>query len=365
MNFVLQPWHLLVVILAGLVNRRQQEVIDYLRAENKILKEACGKKRIRLTDGQRRLLAIKGKLLGRKLLGDVATIVTPDTILRWHRHLVSMKWDYSRLRKNVGRPPVPREIVELVLRIARENRGWGYDRIQGALANLGHEISDTTVGNILEEHGLEPAPARKRRTSWKEFVKAHWEVLGAVDFTTVEVWTKGGLVTLYLLFVMELRTRRVYFAGCTTNPDTAWMKQVARNLTDCNDGFLLGSRYVLMDRDAKFCDAFRRILEQAGVETVRLPTRSPNLNAFIERFMRTLKSECLDRMIVRRTIAPRGCSSVPGPLPFREESSGLGEPPDRPRGQCRWTGRRHPVPRADRWPSEVLLPRSSVSPTRL
>ena len=173
MNSVLQPWHLLVVILAGWVNRRQQEIIDYLRTENQILKETYGKKRIQLTDGQRRRLAIKGKILGRKLLGDIATLVTPDTILRWHHRLVARKWDYSHLRTKAGRPPVPRDIVELVLRIARENRGWGYDRIQGALANLGHDISDTTVGNILADHGIEPAPERKRRTSWNEFIKAH------------------------------------------------------------------------------------------------------------------------------------------------------------------------------------------------
>jgi hypothetical protein len=155
MNVVLQPWHLLVVILAGWVNRRQQEVIDYLRTENQILKEVQGKKRIRLTDGQRRRLAIKGKLLGRKLLGDFATIVTPDTILRWHHWLVAMKWDYSHRRRETGRPPVSREVVELVLHIAGENRGWGYDRIQGALANLGINISDTAVGSILVEHGIE------------------------------------------------------------------------------------------------------------------------------------------------------------------------------------------------------------------
>ncbi len=297
MNVVMQPWHLIVVILAGWINRRQQAAIDYLRTENQILREACGKKRIPLTDSQRRRLAIKGKLLGRKLLGDIATIVTPDTILRWHHRLVAMKWDYSHRRKLAGRPPVSREIIDLVLRLAAENRGWGFDRIQGALANLGHDISDTTVGNILRENGIEPAPERKRKTSWNEFIKAHWDVLAAIDFTAVEVWTKGGLVTMYLLFVIEIRTRRVHFAGCTANPTAPWMKQIARNLTDCSDGFLLGSRFVLMDRDGKFCDGFRSLLQDAGTRPVRLPARSPNLNAFVERFMRSLKSECLSRMI--------------------------------------------------------------------
>jgi putative transposase len=181
--------------------------------------------------------------------------------------------------------------------MARKNPTWGYDRIQGALANLGHKISDTTVGNILREHGIEPVPQRKQQSTWKEFLEAHWDVLGAIDFTTIEVWTRSGLVTFYLLFVMEVSTRRVHLAGCTTNPDGAWMKQIARNLTASGDGFLKGKRYVLMDRDSKFCGEFRAILQGAGVMPVRLPPRSPNLNAHLERFLRSLKSECLDRMI--------------------------------------------------------------------
>jgi putative transposase len=297
MTFVLQPWHLLLTILAGLINRQQQEVIEYLRTENQVLKEAHGKRRIWLNDDQRRRLAVKGKALGRKVLGEIGAVFSPDTILRWHRQLVAEKWDYSDRRTLVGRPRVRPEIVELVLRIARENSSWGYDRIQGALANLGHKISDTTVGNILREHGIEPVPDRKRQSTWREFIEAHWDVLDAIDFTTIEVWTKGGLVTFYLLFVMELSTRRVHLAGCTTSPDEKWMKQVARNLTGSGDGFLSTTRYVLMDRDAKFCAAFRAILNSAGVKAVRLPPRSPNLNAHLERFLLSLKAECLERMI--------------------------------------------------------------------
>ena len=135
-----------------------------------------------------------------------------------------------------------------------------YDRIQGALANVGYHISDTTVGNTLKAHGIEPAPDRQRQTTWATFLKAHWNVLAAIDFTTVEVWTKGGLVTFYLLFAMELKSRRVHFAGCTTSPNEAWMKQAARELTNFEDGFLTGKRYLLMDRDAKFCESFRDIL---------------------------------------------------------------------------------------------------------
>jgi putative transposase len=298
MNFILEPWQLLFVILAGWVNRQQQEVIEYLRTENQILKEKIGKRRILLDDDQRRRLAVKGQVLGRKLLGQIGTLVTPDTILRWHRQFVAKKWDYSdRRKKSPGRPALPQEIQELVVRLARENPRWGYDRIQGALANLGHEISDATVGNILKAHGIEPAPDRQRQTTWKVFLQAHWEVLAAVDFTTVEVWTKNGLVTFYLLFVMELATRRVYFAGVTASPDDRWMKQIARNLTAADEGFLLGKRYLLMDRDTKFSEAFRGILSGAGVKSVRLPPQSPNLNAHLERFWKSLREECLDRMI--------------------------------------------------------------------
>jgi len=298
MSFLFGPWQLLLVILAGWINRQQQQVIEYLHTENQVLKEKLGRKRILLNDDQRRRLAVKGKILGRKALSEIATIVTPDTILRWHRTLVAKKWDYSnRRQKRPGRPRVRQEIVEVTLRIARENTTWGYDRIQGALANVGYRISDTTVGNLLKAHGIEPAPQRKRQTTWKTFLKAHWDSLGAIDFTTIEVWTRSGLVTFYLLFALELRTRRVHFAGCTTNPGEAWMKQIARNLTDVEEGFLLDKRFVLMDRDGKFCEVFRGILRQADIRPVRLPPRSPNLNAHLERFHRSLKEECLDRMV--------------------------------------------------------------------
>jgi putative transposase len=298
MNFVFQPWQLLVLILAGWINREQQQVIEYLRSENQILRDKLGKRRILLTDDQRRRLAVKGKVLGRKLLAQFGTLVTPDTILRWHHLLVAKKWDYSdRRKKKPGRPPFSQEIQNLVVRLAKENPRWGYDRIQGALANLGHKISDATVGNILKGHGIEPAPDRKRQTTWKTFLKAHWQVLAAIDFTTVEIWTRHGLITFYILFVMELATRRVHFAGVSPSPDDRWMKQMARNLTAAEEGFLAGKRYVLMDRDSKFSEAFRTTLFNAGVKSVRLPPRSPNLNAYLERFWRSLREECLDRMI--------------------------------------------------------------------
>jgi hypothetical protein len=273
MNPIFQPWHLMVRFLASWINRQQQEVIEYLRTENKVLKEKLGKKRILLNDDQRRRLAVKGKIRGRKLLDQIGTLFTPDTILRWHRQLVARKWDYSgRKKKSQGRPRIRQVIVDLTLKFAKENATWGFDRIQGELAKIGYLICDTTVSNILKAHGIEPAPPRKRTRSWATFLKSHWDVLAAIDFTAVEVWTKSGLVTFYLLFVMELKTRRVHFAGCTTSPDEAWVKQSARELTNYEDGFLNGKRYLIMDRDTKFCESFRsllRILTDSGESQYR------------------------------------------------------------------------------------------------
>jgi len=271
-------------------------------------------------------LGLKGKVLGRKLLGEIGSFFTPDTILRWHRQLVAAKWDHSNKRKPVGRPATSLEIIDLILQFARDNPTWGYDRIADALANLGHEISDQTVGNVLKEHGIEPAPDRKRTTSWATFLKTHWDQLAAIDFTTVEVWTTSGLVTYHLLFAMHLATRRVQLVGCTTNPGGLWMLQMARNLTDAVDGFLRQPiRYLLLDRDTKFTAAFQALLQVAGVEPVLLPPRSPNCNAFLERFFRSLKDEALDRMIFfsEEALRPRttaSCMFVPcdaSSLPLR------------------------------------------------
>jgi len=158
------------------------------------------------------------------------------------------------------------------------------------------KLSDTTIGEILREHGIEPDPDRQRKTTWETFLKAYWEVLAAVDFTTVEVWTRGGMVTFYILAAMRLSTRRIHIAGVTPNPNAAWVQQVARNLIDCYDGFLRDSRYVLVDRDTNFL-AFRGVLEGSDTKPVLLPPHSPNLNANLERYMRSMKSECLSRII--------------------------------------------------------------------
>lgn len=188
-------------------------------------------------------------------------------------------------------------IVDLIVRMALENRAWGYTRIQGALANLGHEVGRGTIANTLREQGIDPAPERGKHTSWSTFLKAHWECVAATDFFTVEVCTARGLVTFYVLFFLDLASRTVKIAGVTTNPGDAWMTQIARNLTDLEEGFLRRTRYLIMDRDTKYSNGFRIFLAREGIQVIRLPPRSPNLNAFAERFVRSIKEECLNRMI--------------------------------------------------------------------
>ncbi len=296
MSNAISPLNFVILAVSGWLNRHQQRILDYLKEENRILKEQLGRRRPRLTDDQRRRLAVKGKALGRKILSEYASLVTPDTILRWYRKLIARKWDYSQKRRGPGRPRVIDEIRTLALRMAFETR-WGYTRIQGALKNLGHGVGRTTVANILKEHGLDGADRRQEKSTWRTFLKSHWDCLAALDFFTVEVLTLRGLVTYYVLLAMELSTRRVEVAGITPYPDDAIMAQVARNLTDEFDGFFRDKRYTIMDRDDKFTPKFRRILRDSGVRPVRLPAQSPELNSQLERFVRSIKEECLHRMI--------------------------------------------------------------------
>jgi putative transposase len=228
---------------------------------------------------------------------EIRSIVSPDTLLAWHRALIARKYD-GHLRRGPGRPPATAEIRNWVVRMATENRSWGYTRIQGALANLDHHVSRGTIANILRQHGIEPAPERQKRTTWQEFLSTHRGVLAAADFFTVELWTPGGLTRFAVLFVIDLATRRVEIAGILPEPDSAWVVQCGRQLTDPVDGCLRGKRFLLHDRDPRFSDAFGNTLAAAGVETVRLPPRSPNLNAYAERFVRTIKESCLDRLIL-------------------------------------------------------------------
>jgi hypothetical protein len=251
-----------------------------------------------LSNPERVTLAAIGKRLGRKALREVACVAKPDTILAWYRRLVAQKFDGSKHRQYPGRPTVEPEVEALVVRMARENSGWGYDRIVGALANLGHHVSDQTVGNILRRHGIAPAPKRSQITTWRDFLSAHMNVLAGCDFFTAEVLTWRGLVTYYVLFFLHLESRRVSVAGITRHPDQEWMEQIGRSATQDTWGYLHPCRYVLHDRDTKFCASFRSALASGGVKTIPLPAKSPNLNAFAERWVRSVKQECLSKVIL-------------------------------------------------------------------
>ena len=290
-------WARILAYITGTVDQELLLRNEYLAAENRILKAQL-KTPLRLTDAERMTLAEIAHRLGRKALGDVANTAKPDTIMGWYRRLIARKFDGSKSRRYPGRPRMDDEIEQWVVRMAKENSDWGYDRIVGAMANLGYRLSDQTVGNILQRHGIPPAPDRKRTTTWSDFIRAHMSVLAGTDFFSVEVLTLRGLVTYYVLFFIRLESRHVEVAGITQHPNEAWMKQIARNVTMDEWGFLDNCRYLIHDRDTKYCQSFRDIIESSEVKTLPLPARSPNLNAFAERWVKSVKDECLSKLIL-------------------------------------------------------------------
>ena len=286
-------WPRLLAYITGTVD---QELIlrnEYLAAENRILKGQI-KTRLQLSDGERTTLAE----IAHRSLEEVAVSAKPDTILGWYRKLIAHKFDGSKARRTHGRPRIDEEMESLVVQMAKENPSWGYDRMVGAMANLGYQLSDQTVGNILGRHDVAPAPKRKHTTSWKDFIRTHLDVLAGTDFFTVEVFTLKGLVTYYVLFFIHLESRKVCLAGMTPHPDEEWMKQIGRNVTMEQWGFLTNCRYLLHDRDGKFCPSFDEIIELGNVKPIPLPARSPNLNAFSGRWVKSVKEECLSRLIL-------------------------------------------------------------------
>ena len=290
-------WKTVLAYITGTVDQELLLRNEYLVAENRILRNQITG-RVRLTDGERTTLAALGKRLGKKALAEVMSVVKPETLLAWHRKLIARKFDGSTYRRYPGRPRIDPAIEKLIIQFAQENRAWGYDRIVGALKNVGYTVSDQTVGNILQRHGLPPAPERKKTTTWREFIRSHWDILVATDFFTTEVWTRSGLVTYYILFFIQVGSRKVHIAGLTPNPNGAWMTQIARNSTMTEWGFLTPGQHVIHDRDTKFCSTFQETIKAAGVKLVKLPPRSPNLNAHAERWVRSVKEEVLSRLIL-------------------------------------------------------------------
>ena len=293
----LDPFRFVLIARSGWMNQQQLELINYLREENRVLREQLGGKRLQFNDDQRRRLAARAQGVGRKLLREVATLVTPATLLAWHRGRIAQKYDGSK-KRGPGRPRTAEEVEALIEPIANENRTWGYRRIQGALANLGYDLGRGTIADILARHGIEPAPVRERKITWKEFLEPHWDLMVAADLFTIEAWTRRGRQRFIGLFLLELSTRKVEIAGIASIANGLWRSQIGRNLTDAVEGILQGKRYLIHDRDPVFTSEFVKVLGATGVASVKLAPRSPNLNAHAERFVRTLKESCLERVIL-------------------------------------------------------------------
>ena len=269
----------------------------------------------RLTRGEKLTLAVLAAALARLTTGprhqldQSLLLFKPDTILKWHRELARRKWTYRRTHPG-GRPAVPAEVEALILRLARENPRWGHRRIQGELRKLGHMVSASAVRAALRRHHIPPAPQRRRATTWRDFIKRHKDQLLACDFCTVETLF---LKTIYVLFFLEVSTRRVHLAGCTAHPTAAWVTQQARQLAWTLQEADAPPRFLIHDRDAKFPAAFDTVFADEGIKVVRTPYCAPTANAFAER--------------LRRALGPLGARGVPRPPAHRQR----GAPAPRPR----------------------------------
>lgn len=277
-----------------LIRRRTDEQKDLeilvLRHQLKVLRRHVRQPQLRRTD--RLFLAAASRMMPRVAWSSF--LVTPQTLLRWHRELVRRKWTYQH-RHPAGRPPLAEEVRQLIVHMARENPRWGYLRIKGELQKLGIRASATVVRNLLRREGLDPAPRRDGLT-WREFLRQQAAGILACDFFTVEtVWLK----TIYVLFFIELETRRVPVASVTTSPNGAWVTQQARNLTADLAEANRQIRFLIRDRDAKFTGSFDDAFRSDGAEVILTPVRAPRANAFAERFVRTVRTECLDWMLIQ------------------------------------------------------------------
>jgi transposase InsO family protein len=281
--------HLLGLIVLRCRSDAANEVeILVLRHELAVLRRQVARPSCRPAD--RMFLAALARMLPRDRRGSV--FVRPETIRRWHRSLVARRWTYSHRRP--GRPATSADLRALIVRLARENPGWGYRRIQGELTRLGVRIAASTVWSILQQAGIDPAPRRSSET-WREFLQAQANGIVACDFFTVDTVL---FRRLYVLVFIELATRQVYLAGITANPTGAWATQQARNIIETFVERTKPVRFLIHDRDSKFTAAFDEVFRSDGIRTIRTPVRAPRANAFIERWIGTVRRECLDRLLV-------------------------------------------------------------------
>jgi len=240
---------------------------------------------------EKRALLPAALSLAKQRLASTLLIVQPDTLLRWHRDLVRRPWTFRRKRR-AGRPPLTADIQDVVIRLARGNPHWGGRKTQGEMLKLGLKVGRNTIVRLLRRHGLLPPPDHRRSLTWSKFLGQYKDFIWATDFFTV---TTARLRRFYVLFFLELRRRRILLVNVTEHHSAEWVVQQLRNLSVQHDHF---PRFVLPDRDTKFSEAFDAFVEASGAEITRLPARSPNLNAFAERWVRSVRQECLDQIIV-------------------------------------------------------------------
>ena len=282
--------------------KTMQDQIDYLmefiEIQGEILEEKTGRRQPELSEDQKKRLAHRGKKLNAFLLGQIEHTFAPSTILKWHSELISDKYNsVGKNQKKRGRKPVSPEIVAEVLRLAEHNPTWGYDRIAGVMKYLGYDVCTSTIRNILDAHGIIPDPERRRHGDWLQFIDTQQYVTAATDFAHAELATEYGLERRHLLFFMDIGSREVRCGGIAHNPDSNWTAQIARNMCDMWDGFLLGKRYLIHDRDPVFNKRFDMIFQSIGIEIKKLPPFTPMMNSRMENFIRAIKTECLDKII--------------------------------------------------------------------
>jgi transposase InsO family protein len=280
---------LALIVLLGKSRDSKEIEILVLRHQLEVLRRQ--RPRPRLEPADRAWLAALSRLLPRRRWSAVF-FVRPETILRWHRRRVARHWRYPN--KPQGRPPIPDELVKLIVRLASENTTWGYQRIRGELLGLGHRVAGSTIGKVLCQHGLNPAP-RRTNTTWRTFLRQQAAGVVACDFFTVDTIS---LRRLYVLFFIHHESRRVFVAGITSNPTRACVTQQARNLSAELAEAALRLRFVVRDRDGKFGPEFNTVWEAGGAEVIGTPVRAPNANAIAERFVRTIRAECTERLLI-------------------------------------------------------------------
>jgi transposase InsO family protein len=281
---------LLELVVLRFRSEREKEIeILLLRHQLRVLERQLA--RPQPTQADRALLAAFSRVVPRHAWRRSA-FVTPATLLRWHRAVVARRWTYPR--RGPGRPSTTAEVRALVVRLARENPGWGYRRIQGELAGLGVKLAASTVWAILKEAEIEPAPKRMQ-TSWSDFLRQQAASILECDFLTVDTMF---LRRFYVLFFVELATRRVWLAGITTNPDGRWVAQQARNLLMTLDDEDVRPRFLVRDRDSKFSRDFDEVFRSRGIRVIKAPVRAPKARAHAERWVGTVRRECLDRILI-------------------------------------------------------------------